>query len=215
MPYPQLSAYLQQEMEVFAAEFVRDRIAALKRRRTNASGDLAKSLSYEVKAQTLSAATELLLAFEEHGRFIDMRRLQPAEGGADYIANIISWIEAKGLREKFVRGYMRNRKLKKVPERVMTYIAFGIARKRFNGRYRRTKWYNKFKSANITEMYDQIQAGLPDIVLEEMKRGFDPNQSTSSGTVLTSTRRPGSGRTRRFDYARDAKGRSREEGYTL
>lgn len=165
-----LNAYLQRELEAFCAEFVRDRAAQLRSRKAVASGDLARSLAYEVRAQAVDAGVQALIAFEESGRFIDMRRLQPAEGGADYIANIIRWIEEKGLREKFVAGYVRRRNLKKPPERVMTYIAFGIARKRFNGKYRRTRWYNKSKTAKISELYDQILAGMPEVVLEELKK---------------------------------------------
>lgn len=174
--YANLSAYLQQELETFAAEFVANRAAALRSRGASATDQLARSLAYEVRAQAVDAAAQLLIAFEEHGRFIDMRSLQPPEGGADYIANIIRWIEAKGLTEKFVRGYVRKRGLKRPPERVMTYIAFGIARKRFNGKYRRRRWYNKSKSAQITELYDTVLAGMPDVVLEELKQGFDQGQ---------------------------------------
>ena len=110
----------------------------------------------------------VLIAFEEHGRFIDMRRLQPGPAGADYITQLIKWIEEKGLKEKMIQGYLRRRNLKKVPERVMTYLAFGIAKKRFNGKYRRTRWYNKSKSPRITELFDDILAGLPNMVLDEL-----------------------------------------------
>ena len=97
-----------------------------------------------------------------------MRRLQPGPAGADYITQLIKWIEEKGLKEKMIQGYLRRRNLKKVPERVMTYLAFGIAKKRFNGKYRRTRWYNKSKSPRITELFDDILAGLPNMVLDEL-----------------------------------------------
>ena len=111
----------------------------------------------------------VLIAFEENGRFIDMRRLQPGPAGTDYIANLIRWIEEKGLKEKMISNYVSRRKLKKVPERVLSYIAFGMARKRFNGKYKRTRWYNKAKSRQISQLYDDILAGLPEVLLRELK----------------------------------------------
>jgi hypothetical protein len=207
-----LNDYLRAELEQFCAEFVRDRAAALRQRGASASGDLARSLEYEVRAQAMDAGVQAMVAFEEHGRFIDMRRLQPAEGGADYIQNIIQWIKDKGLEEKMIEGYTSKRNLTKLPDRVLTFIAFGIARKRFNGKYKRTRWYNKSKTAKISALYDEVLAGMPDVVLEELKNGFAPR--TSGGTRLTTTASPGSRAPRRYDY-REVKSRSREEGYTL
>jgi hypothetical protein len=165
----QINEYLQAEGQAFCVEFIRDRAAALRQRKTDASGELSRSLEYQVRAQAMNAGVEVLIAFEEHGRYIDMRRLQPGSAGADYLTRLIKWIEEKGLKEKMIQGYMRRRKLKKVPERVMTYLAFGIVKKRFNGKYRRTRWYNKAKSRQITELFDDILAGLPAVVMEELK----------------------------------------------
>ena len=198
-----LTDFLKAQAEEFCAEFVRDRAAALRARGAVASGDLARSLQYEVRAQAVDAGVQALIAFEESGRFIDMKNLQPAEGGVEYIQNIISWIQRKGLEEKMITGYTKKRNLERLPERVLTYIAFGIARKRFNGKYKRTRWYNKTYPAKITELYDTILANLPDMIAEEMKQGFDPRNSSVPGAGAT---RSGSGRTRVFDYAK-AKGR--------
>lgn len=168
-PRQEINDYLRAEAEAFCAQFVRDRTAELRRRKAVASGGLANSLEYEVRAQALNAGVEVLLAFEESGRFIDMRRLQPGPAGTDYIANLIRWIEEKGLKEKMISNYVSRRKLKKVPERVLSYIAFGMARKRFNGKYKRTRWYNKAKSRQISQLYDDILAGLPEVLLRELK----------------------------------------------
>lgn len=200
--YSALSEYLQAELEQFCADFVRDRTEQLRRRKAVASGDLAKSLAYEVRAQALTAGVQALIAFEESGRFIDMRRLQPPEGGADYIANIIRWIQAKGLAEKMTAKYVAQRNLKKTPERVLTYIAFGIARKRFSGKYRRTRWYNKAKTATISNLYDNILSDMPALVVEELKKGFIPSSTRSAGTARVRT----SGRNLLVDYAK-AQGR--------
>jgi len=87
---------------------------------------------------------------------------------------------------------MLRRKLKKVPERVLTYIAWGIARKRFNGKYRRRRWYNKAKSAAITELFGDVAANMPDLIADEIKRSMDspitrrrPGRSRNSSGRIT------------------------------
>ena len=87
------------------------------------------------------------------------------------IAALEDWIVRKGLEQKFLRSFMAKRRLKKVPPNVLNQIAWGIAVRRSN-RYRRRQWWNKPKSAAITDLYNRVAAGLPDIVAEEIKKGF-------------------------------------------
>jgi hypothetical protein len=173
----QINAYLQQEAQAWVTQFIEDRVAYLRSRNIKASGDLQKSLAAEVLAATRAEGVKVLVAFEEYGRIIDMRRFDPPEGGGDYLLALQDWIRRKGLEQKFIRGYMRRRKLKKVPERVLTYIAWGIARKRFNGKYRRRRWYNKSKSRAITELFRDVAANMPEQVAEEIKRSMSSDIS--------------------------------------
>jgi hypothetical protein len=168
-----INDYLRNEAEAWATQFIQDRIAFLRSRKISATGDLTNSLAYEVTAGVKSEGVALLMAFEEYGRIIDMRRFNPPEGGGDYLMALQDWIRRKGLEQKFIRGYMRRRKLKKVPERVLTYIAWGIARKRFEGKYRRRRWYNKSKSRAISELFQDIAANMPELVAEQIKASMD------------------------------------------
>jgi len=127
-------------------------------------------MEFEVIEQSFRGTVDMLLQFEAYGRYIDMRRLQPPAGGADYIEGLQEWIREKGLEQKFIRGYMRRRKLKKVPDRVLNSIAWGIAIKRAKGKVRRRPWYNKSKSAAISDLFNQVAAGLPDIVGPEVAK---------------------------------------------
>lgn len=172
MNNPEVTAYLREEVQAWAAEFVRDRVSSLRKQNATASGKLAQSLAYEVKGQAVDAAVQAVIAFEEYGRFIDMRKLQPPKGGADYIANLIDWIQRKGLAQKYIAGYVQKRNLKKPPERVLSYIAFGIARKRSNGKYKRRRWYNRGKTAAIAELYNDIQANMPEVIAQQIKESF-------------------------------------------
>ena len=165
--------YLQEELAAWAAVFVKDRVAYLRSRKISASKDLERSLQYEIRNDTFRGAVTLMLAFEEYGRFIDMKRLKPAKGGGDYIEGLIQWIKERGLEEQFVRRYMRRRRLKKVPARVLNQIAWGIAIKRSSrSRTRRRAWYNKPKSAAIRELFNQVAANMPEQVADEIKKTF-------------------------------------------
>jgi hypothetical protein len=206
----ELNDFLLVELEQFAQDFIQDRATSLRSRGAVASRGLVNSLSYEARASAVNAGVEALISFEEHGRYIDMRSLQPAEGGADYISNLISWIEAKGLADQFITKYVTDRNLQKVPENVLRHIAFGIAKKRSQGKYKRTQWYNKAKTAQISALYDSILINIPDVLVEELKKGFDPNARSAS----LAKNRTAAGNTR-YNYANTVKNRSRNEGYSL
>lgn len=165
--------YLRTESQAWVTRFIEDRIAYLRRRGIKAAGDLERSLQAEVLAGLRDASVQTLIAFEEYGRIIDMKRFDPPEGGADYLLGLISWIKRTGREQKMVRGYMRKRNLKRPPERVLTYIAWGIAKKRLNGKYRRRRWYNKSKSAAISELFRDVAANMPEQVAKEITQLFD------------------------------------------
>ena len=167
-----IEEFLKKELEAWAVQFIQDRRAFLRRRKIRASGELDRSLETEVLGQAQREAVELLLAFEEHGRYIDMRRMQPPAGGGDYIFLLQQWIKKRGFEKEFIEKYMRRRKLRKVPRDVLNRIAWGIAVKRSNGRYRRRRWYNKPKSARITGLFNQVAANLPEIVADNITDQF-------------------------------------------
>ncbi|MEM7290060.1 MAG: hypothetical protein AAF412_06785 [Pseudomonadota bacterium] len=173
--------YLRSESQAWVTRFIEDRIAFLRRRGIQASGDLERSLQAEVIAGLRNAGVQTLIAFEEYGRIIDMRRFDPPEGGGDYLLALVDWIQRKGLADKMIKGYVRRRKLKRPPERVLTYIAWGIARKRFNGKYKRHRWWNKSKSAAITELFRDVAANMPEVVAEQVKQMMtDPGLTLNS-----------------------------------
>ena len=167
-----IHAYLREEAQAWVTQFIADRVAFLRSRGIKASGDLERSLAAEVTDAVKAEGIAILIGFEEYGRIVDMRRFNPPEGGGDYLLALQDWIRRKGLEQKFVQGYMRKRNLKRPPERVLTYIAWGIARKRFDGKYRRRRWYNKSKSAAITELFRDVAANMPEQVAQQIKDQF-------------------------------------------
>lgn len=152
------------EMEQFAAEYIAGRVDFLRKKKIEASGALASSLAYELNRQARAEAVELLLAFEESGRFIDMKRLRPSEGGGNYIAALEAWISHKGLADRFTRKFMDKYGLNKPPANVLNKIAWGIATVRGGGKVRRRAWYSKSRAGAVSDLYNRVAAMLPEFV---------------------------------------------------
>lgn len=173
----QLRDYIAYEGQLWAKEYITQRKAHLAKRKINASGELIASLEYDVQAQAAKEAVNILLGFEEYGRILDMRRVEGAKGGSDYINSIVDWIQRKGFADEMISEYMSRRKLRTVPDRVLVYIAWGIVAKRSGG-YKRKAWYNKSKSAAISELYNTVASGLPDIIGEQIKEQLQNGSKT-------------------------------------
>lgn len=170
-----LLEYIEGEASAWSQEFMQNYIAQLRRRKVPASGELIRSLAAETTAQFQAAAVHTLISFEQHGRLIDMRSLQPGPAGTGYVAEIMGWLERKGLAAKFIEGYLKKRKLIRRPERILTYIAFGIIKKRQKGKYRRRTTYNRLKTASIYGaggLYNRIAANMPEQVAAALKAGL-------------------------------------------
>lgn len=130
------------------------------------------SLRAEVLTTLEQAATvRLELEFKDYGRYVEMRNLKPPAGGDDYLKGLEQWIEKKGLRQRFTDRYLKQRNVRSVPPSILNQLAWSIAIKR-QQRYRRRQWYNKPKSAAITELYNRVAANLPDLVMQELKAAF-------------------------------------------
>lgn len=164
--------FLEQTLEQFCVDFVAGRQAALLRQNAIASSRLVISLDYEVRRQALDEGLTALIAFRESGRFIDMKQARTGRPSTEHIENMRRWLQDKGLMQKAIRDYVRKRRLKTVPERVKTYVAFGVVIKRRNGRHRRKRFYNKAKSAAIAQLYEDVLAGMPDHVFDALKQSL-------------------------------------------
>lgn len=129
-------------------------------------------MDFQIREEAFSGTVEMLIEFEQYGRFLDMRGLKPASGGGDYLQGIKDWIKEKGLEQKFIEGYKRRRAVKIIPANVLNSIAWGIIKKRVKGKVRRRAWYNKSKSEAISDLFNQILANIPDEIMPEIKQSF-------------------------------------------
>lgn len=168
-----LRAHIEEVSRAWVQDYIRNRVAVLSRRKVTATGELAASMQYALTGAVQGAVTNMLdLSFQDQGRWLDMKSLNVPAGGLDYIDNLAAWVVRKGLSSKFIQDYVAKRRLRKPPQNVLNQIAWGIAIKRTITYRRRPIAYSKSKSAAITELYNQVAAGLPDIVLQEIKAGF-------------------------------------------
>lgn len=164
--------FIEETSREWVTDFIANRIDTLRTKKIKATGELARSMEYEIRQSAVAEGVELLLAFEEYGRLVDMRRINPHEVGRSTIEALIGYVKEKGV-QNFVRGFTRRRKyLPKSREKLLQQIAWGIAKKRARGKRKRKAWYNRAKSAGITDLYNQIAAGLLGWTAEEMNKQF-------------------------------------------
>jgi hypothetical protein len=168
----QLTSFLEAECRVWVAEYIAGRKSRL--RRSRASGALSDSLAAEISSDFGEVIrTSIDLMFEQHGRYLDMRRLQGAGGGADYVEEIAAWIVERGFEQRFVRAFVRKYNLKKPPADVLNRIAWGIVKSREKNYRRRSPWYVKSRAAAVEDLYNRVSAGIPDIVVQELMSQFN------------------------------------------
>jgi hypothetical protein len=159
----EIKDFIHAEMIDFGLEFTAKRREFLQRR-ISASGLLDNSLDFEADKQARQDAVSLLLAFEEHGRYIDMKRLKaviPSNSDNEYVNLIENWIKQRGWEQRFINAFMRRRNLRIVPPSVLNRIAWGIVIARAK-RVRPRKWWNKSKTAGISDLFNRVFAGLPE-----------------------------------------------------
>lgn len=161
-----LNDFINTTAEAWAAEFIQQRIAALERRKAVATGNLTRDMRYELTRQAVNEASRIVMIFEGYGRILDMRRINPHTPGEEMINNLIEYVKAKG-----VQNFKRTRSKRFQPKtetKLIRDIAWGIARKRAKGKQRRKVWWAKSKSAAITDLFNQIAAGMLDITADEV-----------------------------------------------
>lgn len=170
----ELTDYLEVQGINWAKEFIAGRKSWLQSKGVKVTGELIDSLQSEVLSTLEGAArTRIEVAFNTYGRFLEMPRLKPPAGGSDYIEALEEWIDKKGLRGKMVQNYLNTRHVRTVPPNILNQLAWGVAISRAKRYKRRVQWYNKPKSASITELFNRVAANLPELVAREITAAFN------------------------------------------
>lgn len=177
-----LRTHIHRESEAWVTEYVQRRREKLRRDNVRASEALINSMQFAVTQVTNAAITNTIeLAFAEHGRFVDMK-LRPAGGGRDYLEQLAEWIVEKNLYDKFVQRYLDRRVSTSLnapgstslnSESVLNQMAWSIAKKRAARTPRRRRWYAASSTAAVTDLFNRVSEGMPDIIINELKKQFD------------------------------------------
>jgi hypothetical protein len=169
-----IQKFIGEELHQLGSDFAVQRASALRARKIEAMGALSASVQFEIEREARQEAVSLLIAFEEHGRFIDMKRLKAPSAdriGSSYIEAIEAWIKARGWEEKLIEKYKSKRHLRKAPKNVLNMIAWGIALKR-SKKVRPRRWWNSSKSAFSIKIFNEIVGGLPDKTADGLLKEF-------------------------------------------
>lgn len=167
-----MKIFLESEAQKFVQAYIAQRVAFFKKRKMTVTGELINSMRHEITSALQGAAmTSVSLSFDDSGRYIDMKALKPPPGGSNYIAALEAWVNKKGLAEKFVSKLVERRKLRNPPQNAINMVAWGIATKRLGG-VRRRAWYSKSRGGALNDLYNRVAAGMPQIVVDELKKAF-------------------------------------------
>jgi hypothetical protein len=173
-----LRAHIHREGEIWVTEYVQRRKAQLLRDNVKASAALINSMEFALTQVTNSAITNTIeLAFAEHGRFVDMK-LRPAGGGEEYLQQLAEWIVEKNLYDKFVQRYIQSRNLRNPPKNVLQNLAWATAKKRAAKTPRRRRWYAASSTAAVTDLFNRVAEGMPDIIINALKKNLTDGSKT-------------------------------------
>ncbi len=172
---------VKEEGMEFARVLMKQRIAKLSKKKSISTGNLIKSFKVEEIRAAGDEAFSVAIAFSDSGRFIDMRptsiHYKRGKGGNDFINNLANWI-TRNDSEKFIANWMKKRGItstKQSKEAIINSIAFGIAMSRTEGKFKRTVWWNKAKTASIANLVNDLAAKLPLTAKENIVNAFQNN----------------------------------------
>jgi hypothetical protein len=156
----------------WAKTYLVNRVKYLQKQKTQASGELEASLAHEVQTKGAEgAAVSLLIAFANHGRIVDMKRVQHDKWGRNAVERLEDWIVQKGV-QNFVHGFLQKRKLKTAPQNLVNQMAWGIFKARAGGKFRRKPWYAKSSAGAVTDLYNQVAVATADKAAEVTTNQF-------------------------------------------
>ncbi|MEL6835249.1 MAG: hypothetical protein AAFP77_19775 [Bacteroidota bacterium] len=143
----------------------------IKRLKAVNTKQLLNSLNSATRKDLTNLVVTIQFAFEEHGRFIDMRRKkwehQPP------IDSILTWIEERGLAAFGPDPKPYKRKVKTDQQR-MNEIAWGIGRQhlRSDHKPKPKPWFQSTFYKSLNALYEELVFGIADIPVEQIRENL-------------------------------------------
>lgn len=151
----------------FAQEVIEQRIEQVKATKSIATAELLRSYRYEIRKATIQQTALALFYFQEHGRFLDMRRINRKKQIP--IKEIKEWIQAKGLSA--FRAVPTDGRKPVGQDRLLNNLAWGIV-KSSKKRKRKRRKLQKGWGLSIENLIIELGAGYQDRTIEEISNAF-------------------------------------------
>ena len=144
--------------------------ANVRKKKLRTTGQLLQSLDHETKKDLSKVVTAIAFAFQDYGRFKDMRRniwdKQPP------VAAILEWVKQKGV-SSFGADPNPYKNEIKTSERRANEIAWGIARKyATNKAFRSRPWFQKSFFGMLNALSEELLEAAADFATDELKNSI-------------------------------------------
>lgn len=160
---------IEEVAQLFSQQTLANMAGNLRKRGITNTMTLLNSLDADTQSDLARMVTVMHFAFEEYGRFSDMKRMRwdyPAN-----VENILEWVENTKL-SYFGRDPHPYVNKVKTKQRRMNEIAWGIAKTRYLKRKhpKPKPWFQSQLNKDLNAMYEQLSLGVMDTTIEEMKQ---------------------------------------------
>lgn len=160
--------FINQVLTDFARQLIASRIRQVRGQKAIASKELLRSYEYEIRKATVQQTGMALIAFEQHGRFLDMKRANRKNRQIP-IDELKKWIKEIGI-ESFKRVPTTDSKQPLTGQRLLNALAWGIALKiKKRGRYKKRKPLQRGTESLIENLIDELREGFLDRTVDEIK----------------------------------------------
>lgn len=164
----QLLEIIVDTLKEYSFQFVKNRRSDASSANLEATKELLQSFRTAVDVNNSGGQASLLLAFEEHGRFVDMKRRSNRWKKQPPVEKIEEWIRDKGSAQ-FLAGYKRNIG-PGGSDRAIENIAWAIAKTIKKKGIKRRSWYSKNRERDIQKVFDLLIERYQEYLLKDQKK---------------------------------------------
>ena len=144
-------------------------IGNVRRKKLTNTRQLLSSLDQDTRTQAEQAITMIAFAFEEYGRYFDMKSNSWSKQPP--IDDVIKWIKEKGV-DSF-KDKSPNLTKPKSTQRRINEIAWGISRKRLRSKkWKSRPWFQSTFYKDLNALQEELLLGFQDRTIEAIKESL-------------------------------------------
>lgn len=149
----------------FAQQVIKLRVHNVKETKSIASRGLLESHRYEIVKATVQQAAQAIFSFQEHGRFLDMRRIDTTRQRP--VEEIKEWIKTIGLDAFKNLPTAPNGREPIGQDKLLNDLAWGIVKKKQQKKSKRRKMQKGFQDV-LDDLIDDLMEGYQQIAIDEV-----------------------------------------------